>query len=214
MSWDAVYNAWRRGDQLWLMTYGGGPSGGYIIDYSVRPRVVSRWHERFGQDTVITPLPTTRRLLYTNRREDTPEGHVHEFIVAQVEAMNLEELDYAYATEWYEDIWEDFPMEESVQDAPNVPDDFGVMSYEGPNWQDEGATGTITITERRHLSTNCPFRQCDFTNGQFIAKYRCGHAVCTNCYKTAIHRGWHRCTFCRGSGTTRRTRAIIWARSR
>ncbi|MFM8413179.1 MAG: hypothetical protein ACKOCX_00475, partial [Planctomycetota bacterium] len=86
---------------LWLMTYGGGPSGGYIIDYSVRPRVVSRWHERFGQDTVITPLPTTRRLLFTNRHEDTPEGHVHEFTVAQVEAMNLEELDYAYATEWY-----------------------------------------------------------------------------------------------------------------
>jgi hypothetical protein len=32
LSWDAVYDEYRVGNQLWLMTYGGGPSGGYIID--------------------------------------------------------------------------------------------------------------------------------------------------------------------------------------
>ena len=63
--WDAVYEKWRRGNPLWLMTYGGGPSGGYIIDYSSRPRAVFRWSRRLGQDVVTTPLPDGIRLLYT-----------------------------------------------------------------------------------------------------------------------------------------------------
>ena len=66
--WDGVYEKWRRGTQLWLMTYGGGPSGGYIIDYSSRPRAVLRWSRRFGQDAIITPLPDGIRLIY----KDTP----------------------------------------------------------------------------------------------------------------------------------------------
>ena len=84
-------------------------------------------------------------------------------------------------------------------------------AYDGPKWQElpNQELETITITERRCLSTNCPFCQHDFTNGQFVAKYRCGHAVCTDCYDNAIHRGWNRCTLCRRSGTTRRTRAIV-----
>ena len=40
--WAAVYKTWRRGNQLWLMTSGGGPSGGYIIDYSSERRAISR----------------------------------------------------------------------------------------------------------------------------------------------------------------------------
>ncbi|MFM7988296.1 MAG: hypothetical protein ACKPKO_54180, partial [Candidatus Fonsibacter sp.] len=56
---------------------------------------------------------------------------------------------------------------------------------------------------------NCTYCQQAFTNGQYVAKYRCGHAACTDCFDTAIHRGWHRCTICRRSGTTRPARAII-----
>ena len=62
--WDAVYGTWRNGNQLWLVTFGGGPSGGYIIDYSSRPRAVFRWRRRLGQDVVITPFPDGVRLLY------------------------------------------------------------------------------------------------------------------------------------------------------
>ena len=129
--------------------------------------------------------------------------------------MDLHVLDYMYAAAWYEDIWEDFPGQspEPSPDAPNVPDYFGVLPYEGPNWRDEGATDTITVTERRCLSTNCPFCQHDFTNGQFVAKYRCGHAVCTDCYDNAIHHGWFRCTLCRRSATTRYARVIVIPRN-
>ena len=45
--------------------------------------------------------------------------------------------------------------------------------------------------------------------GSFVAKHRCGHAVCADCYDNAIHRGWNRCTLCRKSGTTRRVRVIV-----
>ena len=61
--WDAVYDEYRIGNQLWLMTYGGGPSGGYIIDYSSTPRVIFRWHRRLGHADEITPLPVGVRLL-------------------------------------------------------------------------------------------------------------------------------------------------------
>ena len=134
----------------------------------------------------------------------------------------------SFAVDWYQDLWEDIAGEtpqpqspaESEQrpttdtwglDNPPAASDFGIMpyAYEGPNWQDEGATDTITVTERRCLSTNCPFCQHDFTNGQFVAKYRCGHAVCTDCYDNAIHHGWFRCTLCRRSGTTRYSRVIV-----
>jgi len=123
---------------LWLMTYGGGPSGGYIIDYSSTPRVVSRWHRRLGQDDVYTPLPHGVRLLYTNRQDMTPEGHVREFTVAQVEAMNLHELDYMYAAAWYEDIWEDFPGQSP--DAPSVTRFLG-PALRGTNLAGRGGYG-------------------------------------------------------------------------
>ena len=45
--------------------------------------------------------------------------------------------------------------------------------------------------------------------GSFVAKHRCGHAVCADCYDNAIHRGWNRCTLCRKSGTTRRVRVDV-----
>ena len=167
--WDAIYDEYRIGNQLWLMTYGGGPSGGYIIDYASTPRAISRWHRRGSRADEITPLPDGVRLLFTLRPEETPEAHVQEFTVERIESMNLHELDYSYAAAWYEDIWEDFPGE-SPAPPPNVPEDFGIQPYEGPNWQDEGAIGTISNTEHRCLSTNCPFCQRDFTIGEFVAK--------------------------------------------
>ena len=105
---DAFYEKWRNGHHLWLLTCGGGPVGGYIIDYASRPRAVSRWHRRIGQ-TTITPLPDGVRLLYTQRPEDEPQAHVREFAVEEVESMDLEALAYMYAAELYEDIWEDVP---------------------------------------------------------------------------------------------------------
>ena len=67
---------WRRGNQLWLMTSGGGPSSGYIIDYSSERRAISRWHQNFGQDAIITPLPDDVRLLYREMPYDEPQDHV------------------------------------------------------------------------------------------------------------------------------------------
>jgi hypothetical protein len=68
---------------------------------------------------------------------------------------------------------------------------------------DDG-TSSIAVTEERvFFSRNCPIWQHNFTHGQYIAKYRCGHAVCTDCFDILIHRGWNSC---RKSSTTRRAR--------
>ena len=93
------------------MTYGGGPSGGYIIDYSSTPRVVFRWHRRFGEEAVITPLPDGLRLIYRDTPNDVPDAHVREFTTEQVAYLDFEALDYMYAAELYETIWEDIPGE-------------------------------------------------------------------------------------------------------
>ena len=85
------------------------------------------------------------------------------------------------------------------------------MPYINHNWQDVSDEGeeSITVTERIFLGTKCPYCQEEFTSGQKVAKHRCGHAACINCFDNAVHRGWHRCTFCRRSGTARTTRAIV-----
>ena len=118
--WDSVFDKWHVGNQLWMMTYGGGPVGGNIIDYSSRPRAVSRWHRRIGQ-TTITPLPDGVHLLYMEWHEDEPQAHVCEFTVEQVETMDLEALDYMCAAELYEDIWEDVPGEGDSPESPPSP---------------------------------------------------------------------------------------------
>jgi hypothetical protein len=111
--WDAVYEQWRNGNQLWLMTYGGGPSGGYIIDYSSERRAMSRWSQSFGEHPpAITPLPGELRLLYTEMHDDV--DHVRDFTVEQVRSMIMHELNYSYAADLYEVTWDDIPGESSV----------------------------------------------------------------------------------------------------
>ena len=96
--------------------------------------------------------------------------------------MDMGAHDYWYATEYYEDIWEDVPGDSPVREqepAEQEPteqepatDDFGFMPYIDHNWQerpDEGGE-SITVTERRLLGTKCPYCQQDFANGQYVAK--------------------------------------------
>ena len=122
MVWYSVYGSWRRGEQLWLQTFGGGPAGGYIIDYTTRPRAVFRWYQISDEEPVITPLPEGVCLLYRDIPDIEPEAHIGEFTVEQVESMDLEALDYMYATELlielYEDICEDDPND-THNDTPN-----------------------------------------------------------------------------------------------
>ena len=100
------------------MTFGGGPTGGYIIDYTTIPRAVFRWRRHMlGQDVVITPLPDGARLLYRTLPLYTPEEHVCEFTVEEVLAMNLHELDFYIASDLYEDIWGRCPK----RDPSRVP---------------------------------------------------------------------------------------------
>ena len=101
--WGGVYNEWRIGNQLWLLTNGSdSSSGGYIIDYSSTPRVVSRWLSRYLCNDVIRPLPDGVHLLYTTLEDTLPSQRVKEFTVAQVEAMDLHFLNYRYAAEKFE----------------------------------------------------------------------------------------------------------------
>ncbi|MFM7979999.1 MAG: hypothetical protein ACKPKO_11855, partial [Candidatus Fonsibacter sp.] len=149
-----------------MMTYGGGPAGGYIIDYSSTPRAVSRWHQRLG-DMRITPLPEGVGLLYKDIPDDTPSEHVREFTTEEVESLEFQWLDYVYATELFEDIWQDVPGE-TPDDPANLPGNFGFVEfeYDGQNWQDFEAHDTITVTERRFLSAKLrllPTKLCPWT---------------------------------------------------
>jgi hypothetical protein len=88
--WDSVYDKWRRGTRLYLQTYGGGPSGGYIIDYTTRPRAVFRWRRtRPGEDEVITQLPDGIRLLYTDFPLYEPSAQVRESTVEELESIGF-----------------------------------------------------------------------------------------------------------------------------
>ena len=82
--WNSVYNKLRNGNQLWLMTFGAGPIGGYISDYTTIPRAVFRWRRTLGEDAIITPLPDGVRLLYRTLPLYSPEAHVCEFTVEEV----------------------------------------------------------------------------------------------------------------------------------
>ena len=100
-------------------------------------------------------------LLYTERHEDEPQAHVREFTVEQVAYLDLEALDYMYAAVFYEDIWEDVPLEspaETPPDSPNAPNDIGIESYDGPNWQDlpDEGTASIAVTEQRLFQQKLP----------------------------------------------------------
>ncbi|MFM7985271.1 MAG: RING finger domain-containing protein, partial [Candidatus Fonsibacter sp.] len=53
---------------------------------------------------------------------------------------------------------------------------------------DEGGF-TISNTEPRLLGTKCPICQEDFATGQRVQKYRCGHAVCIDCFHEAVDLG-------------------------
>ena len=153
------------------MTYGGGPSAGYIIDYSSRPRAISRWHRRLGR--ILSSLRCQMGFASSIRSFPLaePKANVREFTVEEIESMDLHVLNYMYAADLYAEIWEDLPEEthgETPPDSPNVPNGIGIESYDGPNWQelpDEG-TSSIAVTEQRLFSRNCPICQHIFTIGQ------------------------------------------------
>jgi hypothetical protein len=126
-----------------------------------------------------------------------PQANVREFTVEEVEAMDLEALDYMYAAELSETIWEDIPGE-SPSESPDAPSDVWVRVVPNPG------TGTITATAERRFNTNCPICHEDFATGQDTVHYRCGHVTCTVCYDTLIHSGWSNCTICRRSATRTR----------
>ena len=120
----------------------------------------------------------------------------------QVAYLDFEALDYMYAAELYETIWEDIPGE-SPSDSPDAPSDVGIRVVPNPG------TGTITATEERRFNTNCPICHEDFTIGQETVQYRCGHATCTDCFGNLIHSGWNSCTLCRRSGAARAQHVVV-----
>ncbi|MFM7984673.1 MAG: hypothetical protein ACKPKO_35650, partial [Candidatus Fonsibacter sp.] len=99
--------------------------------------------------------------------------------------MDLHVLDFMYAAELHEDIWEDVPGDSpsDPRAVPNAPNDIGIMPYDGPNWKDLPNEGpdTITVAERRFLSIKLHFSASRTSPIGSVAKYQCGHAVCTDC---------------------------------
>ena len=63
--WDSCYEEHRKGSSVHLTTYGGGPSGGYIIKLGGGANdTVQRWHQTFGMPVQITNLPMGTKLMW------------------------------------------------------------------------------------------------------------------------------------------------------
>ena len=78
-----------------------------------------------------------------------------------------------------------------------------ILTYNGFNWQQQDENpGSVTNTESRGINSKCPICQEEFTNEQNIAKFRCGRAVCANCFGELNEHTMRRCTMCRGSSRT------------
>ena len=56
------------------------------------------------------------------------------------------------------------------------------MPYRGPNWEGRENSATASNTEPRLFNRQCPYALLDFAEGHEVAKHRCGHAVCADCY--------------------------------
>ena len=118
--WEPVNARWRRDTQLWLLTYGDGPLvGGYVIDYIAHPPAVFRWRRRDGWgEEVLTLLPFGISLIYSNFPMYAPSDRVREFTVEDLEGMDFEVHDCAYAWEHYGNIWFDLPGPPTESDPP------------------------------------------------------------------------------------------------
>ena len=133
---------------------------------------------------------------------DTPEQQTPPEPQSPPEPQEQEEEEERPST----DSWE----RRTSTDTPPPPfDENGEMLphvYQGRNWQvrrGDVDTETVSVTESRCISTICPYCQTEFEREQMIAKFRCGHTACTDCYEAAVRNNWTRCTVCRRSARAR-----------
>ena len=76
--WEESYDTWRRGKKMWLTTYNGGPSGGYVLD--VEEDKVLKWDRRgFVSDTTFEAVPDNKTLWFLLRPNHTPPESVRLF---------------------------------------------------------------------------------------------------------------------------------------
>ena len=81
--------------------------------------------------------------------------------------MDTGALEYAFADEYYEDLWFDVPETYTVTDNESSEQaTFEVVTYDGDNWQERPVPSderlTVTATERRFLGTTCPILPAGF----------------------------------------------------
>ncbi|MFM7979869.1 MAG: RING finger domain-containing protein, partial [Candidatus Fonsibacter sp.] len=136
------------------------------------------------------------------------EEYFKKFTKEEVRNTDMIANDYHYAVDWFADIWQAISPrqswtisnpEPSAASDPEQSDTPGSEIYEpvepvwdGRNWQDmlDCDVKTIDDTEHRLMGTKCPICQEPFKSGQKLKKYRCGHAVCIECFKQSKDEGW------------------------
>ena len=63
------------------------------------------------------------------------------------------------------------------------------MPCRGPNGEDRENSAMVSNTEPMLFNSHYPYCLLDFTEGQEVAKYRRGRAVCANFYDSTSHQG-------------------------
>ena len=116
--WDSCYEEHRKGDDVHLTTYGGGPSGGYIIKLRGGANdTVQRWHQTFGMPVQITNLPMGTKLMWRYNPVDMTNS-VGEFrFMFEFEAMYQDEMDQhnaMTALEHYQEVIQDMTDDDAV----------------------------------------------------------------------------------------------------
>ncbi|MFM7988520.1 MAG: hypothetical protein ACKPKO_55325, partial [Candidatus Fonsibacter sp.] len=105
------------------MTYGGGPSGGYIIDYSIRPPRVFRWRRGgIAQPLTIVALRDSIVLLYRRVIGDDPPAYVCEFTINEVRQMDIYAQGYHYAYAAYFQMLFELPDDGPEEEVESVED--------------------------------------------------------------------------------------------
>jgi hypothetical protein len=211
--WSSVYSVQRQGNRIYLQTYGGGPSGGYVLDYDVDNEeggALSIWDQRgWGSDRTIAPMynqaPRSNPTLWIIQRPDNePSLAARLFHNGEVPARDDAEL----ALQHFWDHLGSFTDENPSQRGDSDDDHFAVPDE--LMHEDDHRPGVLTNaqliaelcnqdhTEDR-FATTCPICIQDYQHGDKLIVPRCGHRLHKDCYANMVEHNDHVCPQCRGT---------------
>ena len=150
-----------------------------MINYTDVPRSEFRWSWNPKEDYVVNALGPEMNLVSRYTANNDPPEEIQEFSDEDLRGMNMQQLRCEYSIGAYEYMLE--IIESRPPSEPQTPE----------------------VSETRAFNPICPICQSELVVGQYIAKYRCGHLVCNDCYDGLVDNDFHSCTLCSRSTTAR-----------